>query len=101
MGEPVGGRDTSEIKNDIFHKNRDCVVSSACTSDLGVQRRDMGTVRMSEALHALLYSQGGNLTVAMPSCSLMDMTMPTLPSTPLPTTCRAKESHGMYKHVTL
>lgn len=62
------------------------------TSDLGVQRRDMGTVKMSEALQAFLYSQEGNLTVAMPSCSFMDITMPTLPSTPLPTTCRAEES---------
>lgn len=43
---------------------------------------------MSEALHALLYSQEGNLTVAIPSCSLMDITIPTLPSTPLPTTYR-------------
>ena len=46
----------------------------------------MGTVSTSEALHARLYSQDGNFTVAMPSCSLMDITTPTLPSTPLPTT---------------
>lgn len=69
-------------------KKKDCVVFDAetYTSDLGVQRRDIGTVRMSEALQAFLYSQEGNFTVAMPSCSLMDITMPTLPSTPLPTT---------------
>lgn len=68
------------------------------TSDLGVQRRDIGTVRMSEAWQALLYSQEGNLTVAMPSCSLMDITTPTLPSTPLPTTCRAEESQKICQH---
>lgn len=66
----------------IYKKN----VACRCTSDLGVQRRDIGTVRMSDALQALLYSHEGNLTVAIPSCSLMDMTMPALPSTPLPTT---------------
>lgn len=66
------------------------------TSDLGVQSRDMGTARMSEVLQALLYSQEGNLTLARPSCSLMDMTTPTLPRTPLPTTCRAKESQGYW-----
>lgn len=68
------------------------------TSDRGVQRRDIGTVRMSEALQALLYSHEGNLTVAMPSCSFMDMTMPTLPSTPLPTTCRAEEVQQLTFH---
>lgn len=72
-------------------------MSSSDTSDLGVQRRDMGIVRMSEALQALLYSQEGNLTVAMPSCSLMDITIPTLPSTPLPTTCREKRNHNKFE----
>lgn len=73
---------------------KDCTVPNVgiLTSDLGVQRRDIGTVRISEALQVFLYSQEGNLTVAMPSCSFMDMTMPTLPSTPLPTTCRAEEA---------
>lgn len=92
-GEPVEGEETSEIQVDIVNKNEDCVIfnTERYTSDLGVQRRDIGTVRMSEAWQALLYSQEGNLTVAMPSCSLMDITMPTLPSTPLPTTCRGSE----------
>lgn len=68
------------------------------TSDLGVQRRDIGTVRMSEAWQALLYSQEGNFTVAMPSCSLMDITMPTLPRTPLPTTYRKEESGEIHQN---
>lgn len=45
---------------------------------------------MSDALQDFLYSQEGNLTAAIPSCSLMDITMPMLPRTPLPTTCRVK-----------
>lgn len=82
-------RGENKIRDDqdsIFCDNRNYSLSGIFTSDLGVQRRDIGTVRMSEALQALLYSQEGNLTVAMPSCSFMDITMPTLPSTPLPTT---------------
>lgn len=80
----------SENEADTSIKKRDCFVFNAetYTSDLGVQRREIGIVRMSEAWQALLYSQEGNFTVAMPSCSLMDITMPTLPSTPFPTTCR-------------
>lgn len=83
-------RDEDEIPGESFHYNKDYFAFDAglLTSDLGVQRRDIGTVSMSEALQVFLYSQEGNLTVAMPSCSFMDMTMPTLPSTPLPTTCR-------------
>lgn len=60
------------------------------TSDLGVHRRDIGTAKMSDALQDFLYSQEGNLTVAIPSCSLMDITTPMLPRTPFPTTCRVE-----------
>lgn len=50
-GEPVEGEETSETQVDFVDKNENCVVFNAerCTSDLGVQRRDIGTVRMSEA----------------------------------------------------
>lgn len=99
---PAEGRDKYDIKVLFFffksiinEKNMRC----PCTSDLGVQRRDIGTVRMSDALQALLYSHEGNLTVAMPSCSLMDMTIPALPRTPFPTTCRRREKVLTKKHV--
>lgn len=55
-----------------------------------MHKRDIGTVKMSDALQDFLYSQEGNLTAAIPSCSLMDITIPMLPRTPLPTTCRVK-----------
>lgn len=86
------GKTQHDIQFNIFHTVKDSTLSDAeiLTSDLGVQRRDIGTVRMSEALQVFLYSQEGNLTVAMPSCSFMDITMPTLPITPLPTTCAAE-----------
>lgn len=50
-GEPVEGEETSEIQVDVVNKNEDCVIfnTERYTSDLGVQRRDIGTVRMSEA----------------------------------------------------
>lgn len=87
-GECLLDGDNSEIQTDYLLINGCSWLQ--LTSDLGVHKRDIGTVKMSEALHDFLYSHEGNLTVAIPSCSLMDMTTPMLPRTPLPTTCRVK-----------
>lgn len=58
------------------------------TSDLGTQSLDNGIVKVSDACEVFLLSivVGGNLTVAIPSCSLIDATTPMLPAIPLPKT---------------
>lgn len=56
------------------------------TSDLGTQSLDNGIVNVSDACEVFLQSMGGNLTVAIPSCSLIEATTPTLPDIPLPKT---------------
>ena len=56
------------------------------TSDLGTQSLDNGIVSVSDACEVFLQSMGGNLTVATPSCSLIEATTPMLPDIPLPKT---------------
>lgn len=49
---------------------------------------------MSDACEVFLLSilVGGNLTVAIPSCSLIDATTPMLPAIPLPKTYNQRRS---------
>lgn len=67
---------------------------SSLTSDRGMQSLDSGIVKMSEAWEVFLQSilSGGNLTVAIPSCSLMEATTPILLAIPLPSTYEEKRN---------
>lgn len=60
------------------------------TSALGTQSLDNGIVSVSDACEVFLQSMGGNLTVAIPSCSLIEATTPMLPDIPLPKTWRQR-----------
>lgn len=60
-----------------------------------MQSLDNGIVKMSEAWDVFRQSifTGGNLTVAIPSCSLMEATTPTLLAIPLPNTYQQEKEN--------
>lgn len=86
---------TASILKNSFSEEKPQLISycilyliSYRTSDLGTQSLDNGIVKVSDACEVFLLSivVGGNLTVAIPSCSLIDATTPMLPAIPLPKT---------------